>query len=392
MSKKIVMIVAAVLIALPVMGQHELQQVLDDVGRNNLTLRAEGYSVEGRSREARMGNSLEPLSVSYNSAWDAPQAAGKSGELEVSQEFDLPMLYATRSKIAKNLAEQYNTELLALRQQILLEAKEVYLELCALKEIAQLAQPRLQAAEHVAKLYAARYETGDATIIDKNRTEFEYLLLKESMSETDLRIIELTQRLIVLNGGEPVDYQYILPPAEVLMPLENLMFDWEEYAPDVTVSRLREEGARQDVKLSRRQALPKIELGYKHEYAPGEGFNGVVAGLSIPIFSNRHNVKRAKAFEQAARINTESVLVDKRNAVTESYRKVQYMESLLGSFGEMPSVKEYIMMLERTLEAGQMNIVDYYSELDTFYSTLETRLKAELQYQLGLARLNMIYL
>ena len=85
------------------------------------------------------------------------------------------MLYATRSRIARTLAQQYETEYLALRQQILLEAKEVYLELCALHGIMELNRPRLAAAEHMAALFAS----GDATAIDKYRTEVEYLLLKE---------------------------------------------------------------------------------------------------------------------------------------------------------------------------------------------------------------------
>ena len=66
----------------------------------------------------------------------------------------------------------------------------------------ELNRPRLAAAEHMAALFASRYETGDATAIDKNRTEVEYLLLKEELSAVDMRMIELSQRLAVLNGGE----------------------------------------------------------------------------------------------------------------------------------------------------------------------------------------------
>ena len=39
-----------------------------------------------------------------------------------------------------------------------------------------------------------------------------------------------------------------------------------------------------------------------------------------------------------------------------------------------------------------MNIIDYYSELDTLYQTLETRIRIEMEYRLGVARLLVIYL
>ena len=394
-SKIITVLAAALLAAAPatVKGQEdELRRVLESVERNNLSLRAEAYATAGRTYEARTGNSLEPLSISYSSMGDAPAALGKEGELEVSQSFDLPMLYATRSRIAATRARQYEAEYLALRQQILLEAQEVYLELCALHGIAEINAPRLTAAEHMAALFASRYETGDATAIDRNRTEFEYLLLREELSEVDKRIIELSQRLAALNGGELPECSYRMPPAEALMPLEALLADWETCAPDLTALRLQEESARHDVRLSRQQALPKIELGYKHEYGTGERFNGFSAGLSIPLFSNRFNVKRARAMEQAAKAGAESALTEKRSTVRELYLKVDYTGRMLESFSTMPDAAEYTDMLGRTLEAGQINIVDYYSELDTFYSALEVRIRTELEYRLGLARLHVIYL
>src|SRR5699024_8425306 len=238
---------------------------------------------------------------------------------------------------------------------------------------------------HMAALFASRYETGDATAIDRNRTEFEYLLLREELSEVDKRIIELSQRLAALNSGELPECGYRMPPAEAMMPLEALLADWETCAPDLTALRLQEESARYDVRLSRQQALPKIELGYKYEYGTGERFNGFSAGLSIPLFSNRFNVKRARAMEQAAKAGAESALTEKRSAVRELYMKVDYTGRMLESFSTMPDAAEYTDMLGLTLEAGQINIVDYYSEHDTFYSALEVRIRTELEYRLGLA-------
>ncbi len=388
----IITLAATLLAATPCAAQDDLQRILESVERNNLTLKAEAHTTAGRTLEARTGNSLDPLSVSYSSAGDRPDALGKKGELEVSQSFDLPMLYATRSRIARTLAQQYEAEYLALRQQVLLEAKEVYLELCALQGIVELNRPRLTAAEHMATLFAARFETGDATSIDKHRTEFEYLLLKEELSAIDMRMIELSQRLAVLNGGELPESGYAMPSPEARMPLELLLADWEEYAPDLTALRLQEESARYDVRLSRQQALPKVELGYKYEYGPAECFNGFKAGLSIPILSNRHNVKRARALEEAAKANTESALAQKRGAGRELYLKTEYTGKLLESFGGMPDAPAYTDLLGRMLEAGQINIVDYYSELATFYSALETRIRTDLEYRLGLARLHVIYL
>lgn len=392
MNKKLGILMLGLLLAGPAVAQSELQRVLESVERNNLTLQAEHYAVQGRTYEARMGNSLEPLSVGYESVAEGGVPFGQAGEMEISQEFDLPMLYAARSRKAKTLASQYEAEFLALRQQTLLEAKEIYLELCALKAIVTVNRPRAEAASHLARLYESRYQTGDATLIDKNRAEFEELLLHESLSAVDLRIIELERRLTVLNGGVPIDCTYVMPPMEQLAPLDSLQSDWEAYAPDLTVARLQEAAAGDDVKVSRREALPKLGLGYKFTYGGGEFGNGMTAGLSIPLFSNRHNVKRARALERSAQAQTEAALVEKQNMVAELYAKADYASRLLKAFETMPDVDHYVGVLVRLLESGQMNVVDYYSELDALYQTLETRIRTELSYRLEAARLNVIYL
>ena len=389
----IITVAAALLAATPAVAQDDLRRVLESVERNNLTLQAEAHATAGRTFEARTGNSLEPLSVSYSSAGDSPQALGKEGELEVSQSFDLPMLYATRSRIARTLAQQYETEYLALRQQILLEAKEVYLELCALHGIMELNRPRLAAAEHMAALFASRYETGDATAIDKNRTEVEYLLLKEELSAVDMRMIELSQRLAVLNGGEMPECGYTMPPAEEQMPLEVLLADWEEYAPELTALRLQEQGARYDVRLSRQQALPKVELGYKYEYGTGEHFNGFTAGLSIPILSNRHNVKRAHAMEQAAKANTESALAQQRSSVRGALSKSGLHGAAAGVFRRPARCRRIYRHARPDARSGpNQHRGLLLGSFDTFYSALETRIRTDLEYRLGLARLNVIYM
>ena len=85
-------------------------------------------------------------------------------------------------------------------------------------------------------------------------------------------------------------------------------------------------------------------------------------------------------------------MVEKRNTVNELYAKADYAARLLQSFDIMPDADSYVGVLVRLLESGQMNIIDYYSELDTLYQTLETRIRIEMEYRLGVARLLVIYL
>ena len=373
-------------------AQTPLERLLSDIEQNNPTLRAERYAVEGRKYESRTDNSLGPLSVMYNSVPESASELGKVGELEVVQTIDLPMLYVARSRMARELAQQYDAEYMQLRQEILLSAEELYIELCTLERIQHLNNERLKAAQHIAALFAERYATGDVTLVEKNRAEFEAMLLQEEFSENSLRIIELKSQLTILNGGELPFREFELPALETLPSLERLLDDWEQNAPQIAVTRSQKNVAAEQTRLSRRAALPSLAVGYKHEYGNGEFFSGFIAGLDIPIFSNRNNIKRAKAEEYAAAAASESVALEVRTSVTELYNKLLYLSTLIESIGEIPNAGDYTSVMRGILDSGEIDITTYYSELDIFYSALEARFRTEMNYLIGFAQLNVIYI
>ena len=75
----IITVAAALLAATPAVAQDDLRRVLESVERNNLTLQAEAHATAGRTFEARTGNSLEPLSVSYSSAETLRRRSARRG-------------------------------------------------------------------------------------------------------------------------------------------------------------------------------------------------------------------------------------------------------------------------------------------------------------------------
>ena len=390
--KKTIILAAVMIVSAAASAQTQLERLLLDIEQNNPTLRAERYTVEGRKYESRTDNSLGPLSVMYNSVPENASELGKVGELEVVQTIDLPMLYVTRSRVARELAQQYDAEYMQLRQEILLSVEELYIELCTLERIQHLNNERLKAAQHIAELFAERYKTGDVTLVEKNRAEFETMILQEEFSANSLRIIELKSQLTILNGGELPFGEFELPTLEELPALEQLLYDWEQNSPQIAVTRSQKNVAAEQTRLSRRAALPSLAVGYKHEYGNGEFFSGFIAGLDIPIFSNRNNVKRAKAQEYATAAVAESTAHEVRTSVTELYDKLLYLSTLLQSLGEIPNVSDYTSVMSDILDSGQIDITTYYSELDLFYSTLEARFRIEMNYLIGFAQLNVVYI
>lgn len=394
MKRKIIVSIAVLCMSLPLVAQSTLNEVLESVERNNLTLQALRHATEARSLEARTGNSLDDLTVSYDHLWGKPVTEfGKTAEFAVSQSFDFPTVYANRNKVARNLGEQYRNEFHAARQEILLDAKKTFFELQSAMQSQQLLDYREQAGRRLAMIYEERFAAGDASVLEKGKIRHEYLLAREAAAENRMKVIELEKRLAALNGGEQLQMVFAGEPLEELGDYARIAEDYKEMYPTLQALRLKETGSEYDIKLSRSQSLPKFELGYKHEYASaGDRFNGVTVGMSIPIFSNRNNVKRAKALQQATRLEMQAAEVEYLSSLSELYGKAEVLHATLDDYEEIGPQDDYLGMLDKALDAGELNVVDYFSEVYSYYDVFSARLRLELEYRLTVATINAIYL
>ena len=393
--KYLLMVIPAVIFGGAVSAQTTMEKVLESVERNNLTLEAQRHGTEAKVLGARMGNSLEELSVSYDHLWGNPvDEFGKTGEFNVSQSFDFPTVYAARSRVAGNLARQYGNEFAALRQQVLLEAKQVYIELLYASRVQEMLEYRMQSCKKLSILYSERFESGDASLLEKSKMNHEYLIASEEAASNGLAMVELRRKLVSLNGGLDMEIDLnSVEPMEELAPVGVAQEDYRNLYPALQAYRLQSEGAKYDLKLSRSMALPKFEVGYKYEYSTaGERFNGVTMGLSIPIFANKYNVKRAKAAQQSIELEAKAAEVDCDLMVEEMYRKASLLRAALAGYDEVGHENSYVDLLGVALEAGQLSVVEYFSEVYSYYDVVNSKLRLELQYRLLAAEINSIYL
>ena len=374
-------------------GQVYWQTVLDTVEMNNASLAARRKLADAQALEARTGNSLENPTISYDRMWGTPAALGVSGELNVTQAFDFPTVYANRAKLAALRAKQYGYEYAAYRQQVLLSARELCINLIALrKQEALLARIR-DDARQTAELFRKRAAAGDATVLEENKVEFEVLAAQNAYDLNQIELQTAEKQLANLNGGKPITLlDKDFPPREVLPPFEELYARYEEADPTLLAMAVEKDAAERDVKLSRSLSLPKLELGYRREFSTGEKFNGITMGMSIPMFGNRNNVKRAQAQSAYAQVQLQSGRIDLRTRLEQLYQQAQLLAASLTQYEKMASTQTAVEMLNKAVAEGQISVVDYYAELAPIYTTLRTLIEVERDLHLTYARIHMLEL
>ncbi len=389
--KKII-IICLLLSPVAALGQGGVPAVLDAVRENNPVLKAARSRAEAQGWGARVGNSLPDPSVTYDYLWGSPAEVGKSGELNVVQAFDFPTLYADRGKRAGALDKMYRSQYDVLERDVLLEATEVCIGIIAMRQKAAIADARLENARMLEKLYDKRSAAGDAGAIELGRLAIEITTAINDSRQTEMELTAFESRLRKLAGGGAVEFA-----GTAFGPLPSLPDTAAIMSAITECSSMRPaqygyEAAVHEVRVARGGSLPRFEVGYRREFSLGEHFDGIKMGISVPMFGNRNNVKRANAEKQAALYETSAVEDGLEAGLRELLIRAASLKESLDNYGTLPPTGQQSKLLYTAMAAGHINFLQYCTEMSALYQVEEAIVDATGEYLTVCARIErMVY-
>ena len=367
-------------------AQNNMADILASIETNNPELKAGAQIVLSQKAEVSSQNSLEDPRFEFGHLWGADNTKDRKYDISVSQSFDFPSLYVQRNKIG-NL---YDGQQAVLRQQILLQAKELCLQVIYLNRSIRLGNERQAAADELVKLYRERLTSGDANILDVNKIEIEQLNSTTSNIQRRNELAACLAQLQALNGGEPLNLAELALTEYSDRELPASFDDLKEQAlqsdPELQMLRQASQIAGKEVSLNRAGWLPKFELGYRHAYELGERFNGLSVGVSIPLFANRKKVKIAKAQAVAGSFTVNNKELQTLAALQSSYNEAVALKDNRERY-ELLTRQNNFELSQKALASGKISMVEYLVDATQLYEAFENKLSLEYEYQLRLARM-----
>ncbi|MDR0938079.1 MAG: TolC family protein [Mediterranea sp.] len=369
-------------------AQDGITQALRAIEANNKELQADRQLAGARKLEARAENNLPDPTLSYAHLWNSKEKNETVGELIVSQSFDFPTLYVSRGKLNRLKADTYDSQSDLLRQQKLLEAKELCLDIIMLRQQRQILEERLNDAEELDRLYAKRLRTGDANAIETNKVALELLNAKTEVSLNETALRGKLRDLTALNAGIPLAFGESHYP-EVSFPADYAALRAEALATDRSLHALAGESlvARRQLSVNRSAWLPRLELGYRRDTEAGARFNGIVMGVSFPLFSNRHKVKMAKAQALNVDLLREDATTRFESELSRLYEEARTLRATMDEYRSALHASQSLALLKKALAGGQMNVMEYFMEVSVVYQSRQNYLLLENQYQKAMARI-----
>lgn len=386
--KKIIISIVAFVVVTNVNAQTSIDQILRNIETNNKELQANAQLIASQKLESKTDNNLPDPTLSYAHLWNNKDKNNTIGELVVSQSFDFPSLYFTRNKLNQLKSGAFDGQKEVFRQSILLQAKEVCLDIIMLRKQKQILAERLRNAEELSAMYTKRLQTGDANVIETNKINLELLNVRTEASMNESALRNKMQELTALNGNIPVVFEENNYPAAVL-PANYDELKSEVITSDYTLQALNSQSlaARQQIAVNKSQWLPKLELGYRRNTESGEPFNGVVVGFSFPLFENRNKVKIAKAQSLNVDLMKESATLSVESELVQLYRDATTLRTSMNEYEKTFQAQQDLAMLKEALTGGQISMIEYFVEVSVVYQSKQNYLQLENQYQKAIAKI-----
>ncbi len=371
-----------------VKAQSIIDSVLTAIATNNKTIQANAQFWEAKKMEFKTGLNPNNPTVEYDYLFGTPANAGNQTDFIVNQSFDFPTAYAKKKQLSNEQIAQAEIQFIATRQDVLLEAKNVCIELVYRNKLQAELISRKQSTEKWLGTFQTRLEKGEGNILDVNKAKLQLIEINAAYQENTTAINQLNQKLTELNGGNLiafVDTTYPFVPS--LPTFEELETEIEANDPNRKLLEQEKIIGQKQVELSKAMSFPKLETGYHYQAILGQRFNGIHFGLSIPLWENKNKVKARQANLIFADLN----LQDHRN---EHYYHIQQTYEMQQNLGL--TLQEYELLfdglntaelLDKSLRLGQISTIEYFMEMTYYYDALRNYLRMEKEYHQAISEL-----
>ncbi len=368
-------------------AQRSIDEILRQIESASPEIQAQRELTSALKTEAKTGKYLSNPTVEMENLWGGAERA-YNAELTVAQAFDFPTAYASRNKIARMQSSLYDNQQAAFRQQFLLDAELLCIDIIHLTRLDELYRQRLDRAVQMNDVYRKKMESGGANMMEYNKTNIELI---DAQTQFDMNTAELQakrRQLGTLTGNPDdtfADLQY--PSRETSSPFEQISQGYLDGNPQIESLKNEVDINQRTVTLNRALSLPQFEVGYRHNFGVEGRYKGFLVGLSVPLFERKNTVKAAKARVSSSNVQLESTRRNLTSEVRRLYDQTLSLQRSIDATRELISNLKALETLDKALDAGQINIIDYLTESAVILQSKERLYQLERDYQAAAAQL-----
>lgn len=371
--KKLIILSLFAIGALQLQAQTTLQELLASVQKNNPSIVTASKNLLTTNESLRMGRNPVDPELEYSRMFGSEN----TNEVTLKQSFDFPTVYRQRNNVAKFGSQKAEAEFMAIRQTIFSDVTSRYVELVALNNELTVAKNRLENAKRIKEFFEKKLSLGETTILERNKVSALYINSRSAVTMLEISIRNISNELTQMNGGVTVSIKTITYPdfksIEDVLNVDRII--GESYS--MQALKIDSMIANSQLKLSKQEWIPSISLGYKTEFTKSTFNSGIVAGISIPLWQKRGNVRHAKAYKSLSQASYNELYTSQRTELQNLVSSIMSYRLIIDEYSQYLRESRNEELLIKALESGTISMTDYLVELSLIYDTVDLANEAQ---------------
>ena len=376
------------IIAMPSLADaQDFSSILKSIEANSARLESARIKDKAEKLDSKDLYTLEDPEVGFDYLFGAEGIGHRIG-FEVSQGFDFPTVISQKRKMAKEMQRVSELKYLSERQQLLLNARKLCIQVVYCNAIMDHLDEDLEETTAMSKAYETLFDKGEATAIDRNKAHQAFLFFKTEYDEFHAMRENLLNELKCLNGGNAVE---ISDTAFVFSPLSNDFDGWLAQNiglhPELQLAEGELQAEKQSLKVAKGSRIPGFKIGYTGEFTREEKYQGPTIGLSLPLWGSGRKVKVAKLHVEAAEKSLEDTRLHLTTQLRGVYREALQLQDTYLRYRKHLTECDNSELLKKSLDSGQITLLQYLQERQFVHEMHEKILIAERDLALRKAEL-----
>jgi outer membrane protein TolC len=417
-NRRISLIAAAALSCVAVQAQDSFTELAQTIASVNPSVAISTYTLKSEQSSLKAAVAPTDPEVTFEYLWPGSNEMTNRWSAGISQELpDFRKMSAT-GKVVTALDSQIDAEQKSAMREAVYEAETKLIEyISAKKELAMLTAIH-ENFDSLTATYTKAWERGEVTILDLNKIKIEHARSYAANREAEGTLASLTSEIIALSKGKVTAAQLEqltdYPAFGGMMlaadgkhgdavcdgqsstfhsaGLDDDTLAWLQDAvkqsPQYVVMTEKQNVANEMLNLASKSRFPKFSVGYSHAYEDGVHFNGVTAGVTLPVYSRNAEKAAAESAVFAAQAESDTKLLEIIAQVQADYAHALRLESQLRMLGPAVENTNSIRLLKVALNGGEISLLEYLQEVSYFTEATHEYNVARQDYASTLASLS----
>lgn len=358
-------------------AQTNMDSLLAIIESNNLELKAMQHDNDAAVNEMKAENTLGGPSVEYSPFYTKGYHGMASSELIVSQEFDFPSLYRKRKQQADMEANLMDSQYELRRREIRLQACLLFCDVIRQNQMIDILKERKQQGEAITSMLQKRLDAGDANLLELNKAKLEFKQTSQDLVEEENTRQTILSQICQLNGGQSLTIKDTQFPDEGLLQA-SAQPDFRE-RPEVVEAQYALTSSQHAESLARQRWLPTLSVGYRRNTEESTRLNGFLVGASFPLYNQASATKAARQRTLAREKLLEDAKLKAEADIQSRQQELTHLKTVL-DHTDTALLHETLSLLQKAMEHGQINALQYYSECSDIYDKLNKHIDLHCKY------------